>query len=175
MLTYDITVFFNTIPHLYLIPTKCTLHIPLPTVKLIYSFLQNRKATIYLGNEADTSHSPSPCGRENIKPHWSMPSSILNLLPSTAEQSISTAHKELVHLPHSCHYHNQCTTRSSPCTTPLPACLTIFSGLIFHLWLRSKFHLINVMAITYWANNIEEAWYIYEMFFSFPSFSLVHV
>ncbi len=53
MLTYDITGFFNTIPHSYLIQTMCNLHIPLPLVQWTYSFLQNRKATIRLDEKQD--------------------------------------------------------------------------------------------------------------------------
>ncbi len=53
MLTYDITGFFDTIPHSYLIETMCTLHIPLPLVQWTYSFLQNRKATIRLDEKQD--------------------------------------------------------------------------------------------------------------------------
>ena len=53
MLTYDITRFFDTIPHLYLIQTMCTLHVSLPLVQWTYSFLQNRKATIRLDEKQD--------------------------------------------------------------------------------------------------------------------------
>src|SRR5258708_12840419 len=53
MLTYDITSFFDTIPHAHLIQTMCTLHVPLPLVKWVYSFLQNRKATVRLDRKQD--------------------------------------------------------------------------------------------------------------------------
>ncbi len=53
-----LSLLFNTIPPLNLIQTKPMLHVPFPTIKTIYSFLQNRKATIYIyihGKQA--SHS----------------------------------------------------------------------------------------------------------------------
>ncbi len=53
MLTYDITSFFDTIPHAHLIQTMCTLHVPLPLVKWVYSFLQNRKAMVRLDRKQD--------------------------------------------------------------------------------------------------------------------------
>src|SRR5258708_11188608 len=53
MLTYDITRFFDTIPHSYLIQTLCKLHVPLTLVQWIYSFLQNRKASISLDGKMD--------------------------------------------------------------------------------------------------------------------------
>src|SRR5258708_2251959 len=53
MLTYDITRFFDTIPHLYLIQTLCKLHVPPALVQWIYSFLQNRKASISLDGKMD--------------------------------------------------------------------------------------------------------------------------
>src|SRR5260370_21727007 len=53
MLMYDITGFFDTIPHAHLIQTMCTLHIPLPLVKWVYSFLQNRKAMVRLDRKQD--------------------------------------------------------------------------------------------------------------------------
>ena len=53
MLTYNITGFFDTIPHAYLIQTMHTLHVPLPIVWWTYSFLQNRKATIRLDKKQD--------------------------------------------------------------------------------------------------------------------------
>src|SRR5258708_10606518 len=53
MLTYDITGFFDTIPHSYLIQTMRNLHVPLPLVQWTYSFLQNRKAMIRLDEKQD--------------------------------------------------------------------------------------------------------------------------
>src|SRR5258708_6207985 len=53
MLTYDIMGFFNTIPHLYLINTMHTLHVPLTMVQWTYSFLQNRKASISPNGKKD--------------------------------------------------------------------------------------------------------------------------
>ena len=53
MLTYDITGFFDTIPHVYLIQTMHAFHIPLPLVQWTHLFLQNRKATISLDGKQD--------------------------------------------------------------------------------------------------------------------------
>src|SRR5260221_10321944 len=53
MLTYNITGFFDTIPHTYLINTMCTLHVPLTMVQWTHSFLQNRKASISLDGKQD--------------------------------------------------------------------------------------------------------------------------
>jgi len=46
MLTFDITSFFDTIPHSFLIDSLCKSNIPLPIVKWVYSFIQERHATI---------------------------------------------------------------------------------------------------------------------------------
>ena len=48
MLTFDITGFFNTIPHAHLINTLRDLHIPLPTVQWVLSFIRDRTVTISL-------------------------------------------------------------------------------------------------------------------------------
>ena len=54
MLTFDITGFFDSIPHAYLINTLRDLRIPLPTVQWVLSFIQNRTATISLDGKQDT-------------------------------------------------------------------------------------------------------------------------
>jgi len=48
MLTFDITGFFDTILHSYLLDTLRKFHIPIPVVKWVKSFLQGRKAAICL-------------------------------------------------------------------------------------------------------------------------------
>jgi len=53
MLTYNITGFFNTIPHAYLIHTMHTLHVPLPLVRWTYSFLHDRESSISLDGKRD--------------------------------------------------------------------------------------------------------------------------
>jgi len=40
MLMFDITGFFDTIPHAYLINTLQKFHIPIPVVKWVQSFLK---------------------------------------------------------------------------------------------------------------------------------------
>ena len=43
LLTFDITGFFDRIPHAHLIDTLQKYHIPLPIVQWVHSFLQERK------------------------------------------------------------------------------------------------------------------------------------
>src|SRR5258708_22810323 len=53
MLTFDITGFFDSIPHSHLLNTLRTHHIPLPIVRWTHNFLQERKATIHLDRQQD--------------------------------------------------------------------------------------------------------------------------
>ena len=53
ILTFDITGFFDTIPHSHLLNTIRTLHIPLPIAKWVHSFLQDRRASICLDGKRD--------------------------------------------------------------------------------------------------------------------------
>src|SRR5260221_632858 len=53
MLMFDITGFFDTIPHSYLLDTLRKFHIPIPVVKWVKSFLQGRKAAICLDGKRD--------------------------------------------------------------------------------------------------------------------------
>src|SRR5258708_4577578 len=79
MLTYDITGFFDTIPHTYLIKTLHTLHIPLPIVQWTYSFLQNRKATVSLDTKHDhrasinTGVAQGPCDSPILAAYFTAP------------------------------------------------------------------------------------------------------
>ncbi len=41
IITFDITGFFDTIPHSHLLNTLCSHHIPLPITKWVHSFLQD--------------------------------------------------------------------------------------------------------------------------------------
>ena len=41
MLTFDITGYFDFIPHSYLINTLCDFHIPIPIVRWVISFIQD--------------------------------------------------------------------------------------------------------------------------------------
>jgi hypothetical protein len=53
MLTFDITGFFDCIPHAHLIDTMRKLHIPNPLVKWTHSFLSERRAAICLDGKRD--------------------------------------------------------------------------------------------------------------------------
>src|SRR6266436_3536260 len=53
MLTFDITGFFDSIPHSHLLNTLRTHHIPLPIVKWTHNFLQDRRAIIHLDGQRD--------------------------------------------------------------------------------------------------------------------------
>src|SRR6266436_10055855 len=53
ILTFDITGFFNTIPHSHLIDTLCAYHLPLPITRWVHSFLQDWKAAICLDGKRD--------------------------------------------------------------------------------------------------------------------------
>ena len=53
MLTFDITGYFDNIPHGYLIDTLRNHRIPLPIVKWVHSFIQERQATICLDGKRD--------------------------------------------------------------------------------------------------------------------------
>src|ERR1700677_670030 len=53
MLTFDITGFFDRIPHAYLIDTLRKYHIPLPTVRWVNSFLEERKTALCLDGKRD--------------------------------------------------------------------------------------------------------------------------
>src|SRR5260221_2318641 len=53
ILTFDITGFFNTIPHSHLIDTLCAYHLPLLITQWVHSFLQDRKAAICLDGKRD--------------------------------------------------------------------------------------------------------------------------
>jgi hypothetical protein len=53
MLTFDITGFFDNIPHSHLIDTLRNMNIPLPIVKWTVSFLQERSAAICLDGKRD--------------------------------------------------------------------------------------------------------------------------
>ena len=53
MLTFDITGFFNTIPHSHLLDILCKSHIPLPIVKWTKSFLLGHKAAICLDGKQE--------------------------------------------------------------------------------------------------------------------------
>jgi len=48
MLTFDITGFFDTIPHAHLLDTLRKFHIPIPIVRWVNSFLAGRRAAICL-------------------------------------------------------------------------------------------------------------------------------
>ncbi len=53
ILTFDITGFFDTVPHSHLINTLRSYHIPLPIIRWVYSFLKDRRATICLDGKRD--------------------------------------------------------------------------------------------------------------------------
>jgi hypothetical protein len=53
MLTFDITGFFNNIPHSHLIDMLRKMNIPLPIMKWVLSFLQEWKAAICLDGQQD--------------------------------------------------------------------------------------------------------------------------
>src|SRR5258708_24081649 len=53
MLMFDITGFFDTIPHAYLINTLQKFHIPIPVVKWVQSFLKERTVAICLDGKQD--------------------------------------------------------------------------------------------------------------------------
>ena len=53
MLTFDITGFFDTIPHAHLLNTLRKFHIPIPIVKWVKLFLIGRKAAICLDGKRD--------------------------------------------------------------------------------------------------------------------------
>ena len=53
MLTFDITGFFDTIPHSYLIESLHKCNIPIPIVKWVHSFIQDHQATICLDGRQD--------------------------------------------------------------------------------------------------------------------------
>ena len=54
ILMFDITGFFDTIPHSHLINTLCTLHLPLPITKWVHLFLKEWQAAICLDGKRDT-------------------------------------------------------------------------------------------------------------------------
>ena len=53
LLTFDITGFFNTIPHSYLLDTLWKSHIPTPIIRWVSSFLQGHCAAICLDRKED--------------------------------------------------------------------------------------------------------------------------
>src|SRR6266571_4879165 len=53
MLTFNITGFFDFIPHSHLLDTMRKLHIPIPIVRWTHSFLTDRKAAICLDGKCD--------------------------------------------------------------------------------------------------------------------------
>ena len=54
LLTFDITGYFNFIPHHYLIDTLRRFHILLQTTKWVYSFVKDREASICLNGKKDS-------------------------------------------------------------------------------------------------------------------------
>src|SRR5260370_39572217 len=53
MMTFNITGFFNTIPHSYLLNPLRKFCIPLPIVKWVHTFLSDQKAAICLDGKHD--------------------------------------------------------------------------------------------------------------------------
>src|SRR5258705_2447980 len=53
ILTFDITGFFDTIPHSHLLNTLCSYHIPLPITCWVHSFLQDQHTSICLDSKRD--------------------------------------------------------------------------------------------------------------------------
>src|SRR5260221_14795723 len=53
ILTFDITGFFDTIPHSHLLDMLCSQHLPLPIVQWVHTFLQDRWMTICLDGKRD--------------------------------------------------------------------------------------------------------------------------
>src|SRR5260221_1593660 len=56
ILTFDITGFFNMIPHSHLLDTLRSHHIPLPITRWVHSFLQDQQATLCLDGKRDELH-----------------------------------------------------------------------------------------------------------------------
>ena len=53
ILTFNITGFFDTIPHSHLLNTLCSYHIPLPITQWVHSFLQDQQTSICLDGKRD--------------------------------------------------------------------------------------------------------------------------
>src|SRR5260221_9116908 len=56
ILTFNITGFFDTIPHSHLLNTLHSHHVPLPITKWVHSFLQDQQATLCLDGKRDKLH-----------------------------------------------------------------------------------------------------------------------
>src|SRR5258708_9973428 len=56
ILTFDITGFFNMLPHSHLLDTLRSHHIPLPITTWVHSFLQDQQATLCLDGKRDELH-----------------------------------------------------------------------------------------------------------------------
>src|SRR5260370_6759532 len=57
IITFDITGFFDMIPHMHLLKTLCLYHLPLPIIQWVHSFLKDQWGSICLDGKRDRLHS----------------------------------------------------------------------------------------------------------------------